>query len=58
VSREVYRRVIFNKVVDGGLKEIRLGLEKRYEPIFLEIGVDKDHVPFLVQSVLMYRPKR
>ena len=28
------------------------------EIIFLEIGVDKDHVHFLVQSVPMYSPKK
>ena len=29
-------------------------IEKRYEIKFLEIGVDKDHVHFLVQSVPTY----
>ena len=29
-------------------------IEKRYEITFLEIGVDKDHVHFLVQSVPTY----
>jgi putative transposase len=33
------------------LKEIYLEIEKRYEVHFLEIGTDKDHVHFLVQSV-------
>jgi REP element-mobilizing transposase RayT len=31
-----------------------LEIEKRYEIKFLEIGVDKDHVHFLVQSVPTY----
>lgn len=31
---------------------------KRYEIQFLEIGVDKDHVPFLIQSVPMYSPTK
>ena len=53
-----YRRVIFDKEVDNSLKEVCLELEKRYELIFLEIGVDKDHVHFLVQSVPMYSPKK
>ena len=30
------------------------GIEDRYEIIFLEIGTDKDHIHFLVQSVPMY----
>jgi len=33
------------------MKEICLEIEKRYEVHFLEIGTDKDHVHFLVQSV-------
>ena len=46
-----YRRVIFNKAVDQTLKETCLELEKRFDIHFLEIGTDKDHVHFLVQSV-------
>lgn len=47
-----YRRVVFDNKVDAKLKEICLGIELRYDNIrFLEIGVDKDHVHFLVQSV-------
>ena len=36
------------------LKEVCLGIEHRYEMKFLEIGTDKDHVHFLVQSVPTY----
>jgi REP element-mobilizing transposase RayT len=46
-----YRRVVFSEQVDYSLKEICLEIEKRYEVYFLEIGTDKDHVHFLVQSV-------
>src|SRR4030065_1941893 len=46
-----YRRVIFSKAVDESLKNICLEISKRYEIHFLEIGVDKDHVHFLIQSV-------
>ena len=53
-----YRRVIFEGEVDEHLKEICLGLEQRYELGFLEIGIDGDHVHFLVQSVPMYSPKK
>ena len=53
-----YRRVVFSKEVDQTLKEICLEIEKRYEINFLEIGVDKDHVHFLLQSVPMYSPKK
>jgi putative transposase len=44
--------------VDQKLKEVCLGISKRYEIQFLEIGTDKDHVHFLVQSVPMYSPKK
>ena len=53
-----YRRVIFDAKVDMELKEICLEIEKRYEIRFLEIGVDKDHVHFLVQSVPIYSPSK
>jgi putative transposase len=33
------------------LKEVCLEIEKRYEVHFWEIGTEKDHVPFLIQSV-------
>ena len=49
-----YRRVVFDEEVDEVLKEVCLGLERRYEVKFLEIGTDKDHVHFLVQSVPGY----
>src|ERR1700752_1519025 len=53
-----YRRVVFTDEVEKVLKETCLEIAKRYEIIFLEIGVDKDHVHFLVQSVPMYSPKK
>jgi putative transposase len=46
-----YRRVVISKAIDMTMKEICLEIEKRYEVHFLEIGTDKDHVHFLVQSV-------
>ena len=33
-------------------------ISERYEIYFIEIGVDKDHVHFLVQSVPMYSPTK
>ena len=51
-----YRRVVFDKAVDVTLKEVCLEIEKRYEVHFLEIGTDKDHVHFLIQSVPMKSP--
>ncbi|MGI9176105.1 MAG: IS200/IS605 family transposase, partial [Rhodothermales bacterium] len=46
-----YRRVVFDEAVDAVLREVCLEIAKRYEIFFLEIGVDRDHVHFLVQSV-------
>ena len=53
-----YRRAVFSAEVDAKLKEVCAEIEKRYEIGFLEIGADKDHVHFLVQSVPTYSPKR
>ena len=53
-----YRRVVFDETVDEKLKQICLGIELRYDWIhFLEIGVDKDHVHFLIQSTPNYSTK-
>ncbi len=53
-----YRRVIFSEGVDNTLKDVCLEISKRYEIVFLEIGTDKDHVHFLVQSVPSYSPTK
>jgi REP element-mobilizing transposase RayT len=53
-----YRRVVMSERVDGVLKEVCLEMEKRWEVWFLEIGVDRDHAHFLVQSVPMYSPTK
>ena len=49
-----YRRAVFDEQVDAVLKEVCLEIEKRYEIKFVEIGVDKDQVHFLLQSVPTY----
>ena len=54
VSSAKYRRVVFSDRVDEVLVETCREIEKRYEIQFLEIGTDKDHVHFLVQSVPSY----
>ena len=53
-----YRRAVIDADVDQVLKAVCLDIEKRYEIKFLEIGTDKDHVHFLVQSVPMYSVKK
>jgi len=53
-----YRRAVFDEHVDEVLKEVCLAIEARYQVKFLEIGTDKDHVHFLVQSVPTYSVTR
>ena len=49
-----YRRVVFSESVDNTMKEVCIEISKRYEIHFLEIGTDKNHVHFLIQSVPNY----
>lgn len=49
-----YRRAVFDDRIDFILKTIRLEIQERYQMKFLEIGTDKDHVHFLVQSIPTY----
>ena len=53
-----YRRAVVDGNVDQVLKEVCLGIADRYQVEFLEIGTDKDHVHFLVQSVPTYSPTK
>jgi REP element-mobilizing transposase RayT len=53
-----YRRSVITEEVDKKLKEVCLGIEARYEIKFLEIGSEKDHIHFLVQSVPTYSPTK
>ena len=53
-----YRRAVIDKKVDQVLKEVCLDIADRYQIEFLEIGTDKDHVHFLVQSVPTYSPMK
>ena len=53
-----YRRVVFDGKVDEVLKEVCLEIAKRYQIEFIEIGTDKDHVHFLIQSVPTYSPTK
>lgn len=53
-----YRRIVIDDDVDQVIKKTCEEIEKRYEIKFLEIGTDKDHVHFLVQSVPTYSPKK
>ena len=46
-----YKRAVFDSGVDRAIIDVCIEVEKRYEINFIEIGTDKDHVHFLVQSV-------
>lgn len=46
-----YRRVVFSKEVDNTLRDTCQEIENRYDIHFLEVGTDKNHVHFLVQSI-------
>jgi REP element-mobilizing transposase RayT len=46
-----FRRKIFTEGVEQTLKQVCLELGICYEIRFLEIGVDEDHVHFLIQSI-------
>ena len=51
-----YRRTIFNNEIEQTLKTICEDISNRYEIYFVEIGTDKDHVHFLLQSVPNMNP--
>lgn len=53
-----YRRAVMSEHVDEVLKSVCLEIEKRWEMVFLEIGLDRDHAHFLIQSVPTYSPTR
>ena len=53
-----YRRSVLTESVEAALVSSCLGISEVYEIDFLEIGCDKNHVHFLVQSVPTYSPTK
>ena len=52
-----YRRVVIDEAVDECIRQTCVGISLRYEWIeFLEIGTDRDHVHFLIQSDPSHSP--
>ena len=51
-----YRRVVVDDKVEQVIKETCEEISNRFDIYFLEIGTDKDHVHFLIQSVPKYSP--
>jgi len=46
-----YRRDVFTDAVSASLKTICLEFGPAYDINFLEIGIDEDHVHFLIQTI-------
>ena len=53
-----YRRTVISEKVDKILKEVCRQISLKYEIRFLEIGTERDHVHFLIQSVPRYSPTK
>jgi len=53
-----YRRKVLPGSVSKTFKAICLEIEERYEISFVEIGLDENHVHFLIQSVFVNSPKK
>ena len=51
-----YRRKVFTEAAEHTLRETCMEITKRYEIHFVEIGLDQDHVHFLIQSVPTLSP--
>jgi REP element-mobilizing transposase RayT len=53
-----YRRAVFSAGVDEVLKDVCLEIVRRYRIKFPEIGANKEHVRFWVQSLSKYSVTR
>jgi len=53
-----YRRKVFTKAVEETLKVTCIEIGDRYKIHFVEVGINEDHVHFLVQSVPSLSPTR
>lgn len=53
-----FRKVVGDHSVDRILKEICIQIQDRYDIHFVEIGTDRNHVHFLIQSIPTFLPSR
>lgn len=53
-----YRRNVFDVNVDNEIKEICREIENKYDIRFLEVGTDKNHVHFLIQTIPKLSPSQ
>jgi putative transposase len=51
-----YRRMVVTKEVDAALRHTFKGISERHEINFLEMGADRDHVHFLIQTIPVISP--
>ena len=49
-----FRRIVVDEKVDQIIRDTCDGIALRYDIHFVEIGTDKDHVYFLIQSIPMW----
>ena len=49
-----FRRIVVDEKVDQIIRDTCDGIALRYDIHFVEIGTDKDHVHFLIQSIPMW----
>ena len=53
-----YRKKVITEKVGDTIKLVCIEISERYEITFVEIGVDSDHVHFLLQSVPVLSPSQ
>lgn len=57
VTPTKYRRLAISEEVEGCIRRICAGIEEYYDWIrFLEVGTDRDHVHYLIQSTPSHSP--
>jgi len=58
VGTAKYRRVVFSEHVDEVVRDVCLEIAQRYEMSCLEMGTDRNHMHFLIESVPTYSPTK
>ena len=53
-----YRRVVCSEHVDEVVRDVCLEIAQRYEMSCLEMGTDRNHMQFLIESVPTYSPTK
>jgi len=53
-----FRRIVIDEKVDQIIRDTCDGIALRYDIHFVEIGTDKDHIHFLIQSIPIWNVTR